>query len=122
MLEVKTNKEIRNIKQEIFKGLGIREIVIFGVAICVVGYMFISMQLPQMLITYIASPILMLATFIAISRPCGMQPERFLLAMIKSVFINNRKIKIDDIRMKEVEKRVIKNHRKAGLRKNKVSS
>lgn len=115
MLEVKTNKEIRNIKSEIFFGLGIREIIIFGITTVIVAYLFLVLKLNEILVSIIASPILALATMLAVARPCGVAPEQFLIAMLKSMFINNRKLIPDDEGMKEVERRVTTTHRKKGL-------
>lgn len=114
-LEVKSNKEIKKIKAEIFMGLGMREIIIFLAAIAVVGYLFLSLKFPEIVLTIITSPILAAATIIAVARPGGLPAEVFLMYMIRSLFINNRPLKYVRVKEEEEVKNVIKGNRKKRL-------
>lgn len=118
-LEVKSNKEIKKIKAEIFMGMGIREISIISIAAVIVFVLFLKLTLPVMVICYLASPLIAAATMLIAFRPCGMIPEQFLIAMLRSIFVNRRCLKYSDEKMKGVFESVIKDNRKAGLRETK---
>ncbi|MDD6402363.1 MAG: PrgI family protein [Lachnospiraceae bacterium] len=112
MLEVKANKELKNIKSEIFMGLGSREIIILVICGAIVGFIFYRVKLPILILSYITAPLIALATFLIASRPFGYPPEKFLFIMIKSQFINGKPFKFEKKTYKGVIEDVAKNHRK----------
>ncbi len=115
MKDIKANKEIKEVKNEIIMGLGIRECSILGVTALFAGYIFIKSSLPTMVMCYLVAPLVAVATLLIAARPSGMPAEKFLLAMIKSIFINNKKYKYADRHKEEVVRNVIKRHRKKGF-------
>lgn len=121
MKEIKANKEIKEVKNEIVMGLGIRECVILGVTAAFVGFIFIKSSLPTMVMCYLTAPLIAVATLLIAARPGGMPAEKFMLAMIKSIRINNRKYKYADRHKEEVVRNVAKRDRKEGLQGNENS-
>lgn len=121
MREIKANKEIKEVKNEIVMGLGIRECVILGATAVFVGFLFIKSSLPTMVMCYLTAPLIAAATLLVAARPGGMPAEKFMLAMIKSLLINNRKYKYADRHKEEVVRNVLKRHRKEGLQDNENS-
>lgn len=113
MLEVKANKELKNIKAEIFMGLGIRDLIIVILCGAVVALIFYRVKLPIMILSYVTAPIIALATYLIASRPFGYPPEKFLFIMLRSLFINRKKYKFRRITYKGVIENVAKNNRKA---------
>lgn len=121
MKEIKANKELKEVKNEIVMGLGIRECVILGATAAFVGFLFIKSNLPTMLMCYLTAPLIGAATLLIAARPGGMPAEKFMLAMIKSLLINNRKYKYADRHKEEVVRNVLRRHRKEGLQDNENS-
>lgn len=115
MREIKANKEIKNVKNEIIMGLGIRECLILGVTAVFVGFLFIKSSLPSMVMCYLTAPVIAAATLLVAARPGGMPAEKFMFAMLRSILINNRKYKYADRQKEEVVRNVTKRHRKEGL-------
>lgn len=113
-LEVKSNKELKKIRAELFYGMGIREIAIFSITAVVVGFIFIRLKINAMIICYVTAPLIAAATLMIAFKPCGMLPEQLVLAMFKAVFINKRKFVLQK-EEREAVAHVIKSHRKAGL-------
>lgn len=117
-LEVKSNKELKKIKAEVYMGLGFREICILIVTGIIVFTVFIKAEIPVFILCYLTSPIIAAATMLIALKPCGMYTEKFVFCMIKSLFINGRKLVICDEKMEGVVKHVAKSYRKKGLHKN----
>jgi len=117
-LEVKSNKELKKIKAEIVMGLGFRELLIMTIAGISVFILFIKLDIPVFLLCYLTAPVIAVATLLIALKPCGMYPEQFFLVMVKSIFVNHRKLSIHDERMEGVVNNVAKSYRKKGLHKN----
>ena len=99
MIEIETNKEIKNIKQEYFMGLGLKEIILGTVSIAISAVLYMLMPFPGMIKGYICMIIVILLMFLFNFRLLGMTLLEHLMCIIKSTgYINKPLVYKDEIK------------------------
>lgn len=107
MVEIESNKEIKNIKQEYFMGLGLREIILGAVSIVISAVLYMILPFYGMIKGYICMIAVILLMFLFNFKIAGMTLLQHLLCIIKSLeYINKPLVYKDEIRER---RKIVKN-------------
>ena len=101
MVEIEANKEIKNIKQEYFFGLGLKELVLGVVSIVISAVLYRLLPFAGMTKGYICMTVVIVLMFIFNYKIYGMTLFRHLLCLINSIPYINKPLLFKDDNVKE---------------------
>ena len=96
MVEIEANKEIKNIKQEYFMGLGLREIVLGVISIAVSAVVYMILPFTDIIKGYICMVIVIILMFLFNYKLSGMTLFQHLLCVLKSLSYANKPLVYKD--------------------------
>ena len=98
MIEIETNKEIKNIKQEYFMGFGLREIILGVLSIVLSAALYRLLPFAGMIKGYICMTVVIVLMFLFNFKIYGMTLLEHLLCIIRSLkYINKPLVYREDI-------------------------
>ncbi|MBQ9199427.1 MAG: PrgI family protein [Lachnospiraceae bacterium] len=89
MVEIETNKEIKNIKQEYVMGLGLKEIILGLISVVISAVLYVALPFYGIIKGYICMITVILLMFLFNFQIAGMTLFQHLMCIIKSLgYIN----------------------------------
>ncbi len=107
MIEIESNKEIKNIKQEYFMGFGLKEIILGVISIFFSAILYRILPFAGMIKGYICMIVVILLMFLFNFKLCGMTLFQNFMCIIKSIkYVNKPLVYKDEVKER---RRIVKN-------------